>query len=190
MIDWLDTETKSLLQPSPPEKLAPPDTASFALVLLAHRGHDHRALVGAVQRAAQTSVEQAELIASRRLPIAVRRGLTYSDAQIGQFELICCDSISVFLDDGVAADGDRQYLRELYAQLRTSPEFQPVSIAIRFIPDTDAGRRFCDQFLSSAVRTTFRYGSEIALLDRVFRKKARLMALWASEIGAKMAIDD
>ena len=43
-MDWLDTETKALLQRSPPEKLAPPDTATFSLVLLAFAGVDHGTL--------------------------------------------------------------------------------------------------------------------------------------------------
>ena len=58
-MDWLDTETKALLQRSPPEKFAPPDAGTFALVLLADRGRDHRAIVGAVQRDAQASYRQS-----------------------------------------------------------------------------------------------------------------------------------
>ncbi len=34
MSTWLDTETKALLQQVPPEKLAPPDTGKFTLVIL------------------------------------------------------------------------------------------------------------------------------------------------------------
>jgi hypothetical protein len=77
-MDWLDTETRALLQRSPPEKLAPPDTTAFALVLLADRGHDHHALVGAVQRAAQASAEEAERILSCPLPVSVKNNLSYS----------------------------------------------------------------------------------------------------------------
>ena len=88
-MDWLDTETKALLQRSPPEKLVPPDTATFALVLLAVRGHDRHVLANAVQRATQVSADEARRIVSHRLPLPVKQGLTYLDAQIAQFELIC-----------------------------------------------------------------------------------------------------
>jgi len=51
-------------------------------------------------------------------------------------------------------------------------------------------RRFCDQFLSTALEKRVRYGSEGIVRDRVFRKKARMMAHWASEMGVRLAIEE
>ena len=65
-MDWLDTETKALLQASPPEILAPPATEGFTLILLANYGHEHHLLVCAMQRATQTSLEEAERILRSR----------------------------------------------------------------------------------------------------------------------------
>ena len=125
-MDWLDTETKALLQRLPPEKLAPPDTATFTLVLLAVAGLNRHALLSAVQRAARVSPEEAEHMLSRRLPISVKKGLSYPDAQIAQFELICCDAVSLFLADEVVAEASADYLTGLYAKLRKSDEFELV----------------------------------------------------------------
>ena len=75
-------------------------------------------------------------------------------------------------------------------QLRKSPELQPVFLTITFVPDTDAGKRFCDQFLSNAEGMKIRYGSAIAMRNRVFRKKARMMAHWAVEIGVRLAVEE
>ena len=53
MTNWLDTETKALLQGVPPEKFAPPDTATFTLVLLTTGGPAGNAILIAVGRAAK-----------------------------------------------------------------------------------------------------------------------------------------
>ncbi len=50
MKSWLDTETKALLQKIPPEKLAPPDTKAYSLVLLSIFRHDAFRLQRAFQR--------------------------------------------------------------------------------------------------------------------------------------------
>ena len=185
----LDAETKAMLQPTPPERPAALDVPGFTLVLLT-KGLEPDRLARALQRIWRDPKRPAAPVLLGACPTVVRSGLALDEAIAGQFELICCDSISVFLEDGVAAGGDEHYLRDLYSRLRRSPEFQPVFITIRFVPDTDTGRRFCDQFLSTAMGKSLRYGSEITVRDRVFRKKARMMAYWAVEIGAKLSIDE
>jgi hypothetical protein len=180
-MDWLDTETKALLQRSPPEKLAPPDTAAFTLVLLALGGHDHRAIVEAVQRAAQVSAAEAEGILGGRLPASVKKGLSYSDAQIGQFELICCDAISVIIADEVVAGAPADYLMELYAKLQKIDEFRLVTVRIDLLPHSPSGQEFCKKFLGGKEPT--------AATMKVMRKKARVMQHWATRIGARMSIE-
>ena len=103
-MDWLDTETKALLQRSPPEKLAPPDTATcFA----SYCWRSRESITAPFSRAAQLVAEASDgatRLLSSRLPVCVNKGLSYSDAQIGQFELICCDAVSVI----VCGRGDRR----------------------------------------------------------------------------------
>jgi hypothetical protein len=48
-MNWLDTETKSILWKEPETKLAPPKAGEFALVLL-KEGKDFKRLVRALQR--------------------------------------------------------------------------------------------------------------------------------------------
>jgi hypothetical protein len=43
-MNWLDPQTKEILQKVPDEKLAPPKAAEFALVLL-RKGPDHQKLI-------------------------------------------------------------------------------------------------------------------------------------------------
>ncbi|MGA2032217.1 MAG: hypothetical protein ABSG68_08185 [Thermoguttaceae bacterium] len=180
-MDWLDTETKALLQRSPPEKLAPPDTATFALVLLAVLGHDRHALMRAVQRAARASAEEAGRILSRRLPAPAKKGLTYVDAQIAQFELICCDAISVIIADEVVEAASAGYLTDLYANLQKIDEFEMVAIRIDLIPDDPRGDEFCDRFLSGQ-------RPPMPVVMEFMRKKARIMQHWADKIGGRITI--
>ena len=146
-MDWLDTETKALLQRSPPEKLAPPDTATFSLVLLAFAGVDHGTLLRAARFVAEASDGATRLLSSR-LPVCVNKGLSYSDAQIGQFELICCDAVSVIISDEVIAGTSADYLADLYAKLRKIDEFELVAVRIDFVPDSPKGQEFCNRFLN------------------------------------------
>lgn len=181
MTEWLDTETKALLERIPPGKLAPPDTAGFTLVLLAAGGDDRDALAAAVQRAAGVSAEEADRILGRPLPTAVAKGLVYADAQIGQFELICCDAVSAIIADEVVAEAPAEYLADLYARLRRSEEFENVWVRIDRIPSDRAGYEFCGRFLNGqqpAVPAT------VALM----RKKARIMAHWASRMGGHVEV--
>ena len=180
-MDWLDTETKALLQHSPPKKLAPPDTATFALILLAIGEHDHNDLVRAVQRVAKASEDEAGRLLSGRLPVCVKKGLSYTDGQIGQFELICCDAVSVIIADEVLANAPPDYLTDLYAELRKIDEFELVTIRIDSIPDSSRGQEFCNRFFSGR-----KPASSAAM--KLMRKKARIMQHWTTGIGVQMTI--
>ena len=185
MSSWLDTETKELLQHVPPERLAPPEPKSFALVAL-NTGADRPRLVRAVQRIRRCTQHEAERILDLPLPRTVATGLSYEDASIGQFELVCCDCVSVLLHDEIAQGGDPDYLRQLYAQVRQSSEFEEVGVEIRSVPSTPEGERFLEQFLgrSGAHRPAF------PLRERMMRKKARIMLHWARKTGADVAMAD
>jgi hypothetical protein len=185
----LDTQSRSLLGPSPPEEWTESATSGFTLVLL-ERGPCRDRISRAIDRILREPERSIEPILDGPCPIVVRSGLTLDEAVVGQFELISCDCVSIFLRDAVAARGSSEYLRTLFVQLRNSPEFQPVVVAVSFIPDTDAGRRFCDQFLDSSDAKIVRLGIEIALSLRAFRKKARNMTHWAMESGIRMAIEE
>lgn len=180
-MDWLDTETKALLQHSPPEKLAPPDTATFALVVLSLCGDDRRAVASVVQRAADVSAEEAERILRRRMPATVKTGLSYPDAQIAQFELICCDAVSVIIADEVVAQARADYLADLYARLRKSDEFALVPVRIDSLPDSPSGRAFCDRYLGGHMPVS-------PVVTSLMRKKARIMQHWATRIGGCMTV--
>ncbi|MGO8690201.1 MAG: hypothetical protein ACLQLG_11245 [Thermoguttaceae bacterium] len=180
-MDWLDTETKALLQKLPPEKLAPPDTTAFTLVLLAVRGQDRRGLLKAVQRAAQVSMDDAQRIVSRQFPATIRAGLSYTDAQIAQFELVCGDAASAFIADEVVAEAPVDYLTDLYAKLLRSDEFELVPVRIDTIPDTPTGEEFCDRFLSGRKPS-------VPAVAELMRKKARIMEHWAKKIGGRVAV--
>jgi len=186
---WLDAQTRAILHPTPPEECVALGVSGFTLVLL-QKGFQHDRLTRALQRIRRDPERATTPVLFAPCPTRVRSGLSLEEAIVGQFELICCDCISVFVRDEIAADGATGYLRGLYSQLRSSPEFQPVFITITFVPDTDAGRRFCDQFLSTAQEKTIRYGNEIVMKDRVYQKKARMMAHWAVEIGVRLTIDE
>jgi hypothetical protein len=180
-MDWLDTETKASLQRSPPKKLAPPNTATFTVVLLAVHGHNRPALVRAVQRAAQVSADEATSIVSRPLPAQVKKGLTYLDGQIAQFELIACDAISVIIPDEVVATGSAHYLAELYSSLQNIDEFETVPVRVEAIPDDPKGQAFCEIFFGGQKPT-------LPAVVRAMRKKARIMQHWAEKIGGHVTV--
>jgi len=168
--EWLDLETKTQLARNPPDKLAPATIGGYTLVLL-ERGKDRWRVADIL---AALCDDKATL--SKQCPLVVRTGLSYDKALEGQFELICCDSISVFIDDDVFLGASADYLLELFAKLRASPEFQLVSIQLESVPVGDRGMRFLKQFLGTPRQLPFKAA--------VTRKKARIMTHWASQIGA------
>ena len=177
---WLDTQTKAILQGCPPEKLAPPDIAEFSLVLIETGEHPDR-LQMAVDRLSPTLHGKVKL-SPEACPQVLATGLMVQDAMIGQFELICCDAISVFVRDEVALEGSRDYLRDLYSRLSSSAEFVKVEVSIKSVPETDRGKRFLHQFLGLE--------SELAVFPirkRFAWKKARIMAHWAEKTQAEVS---
>lgn len=184
----LGTETRVFLEPPAPEKAIASRVSGYALVLLT-RGSRPDRLALALERILREPERPLTGLLDGSCPAVVRCALTLDEAVAAQFELICCDCVSIFLRDEIVAQSDPGYLGELYSQLRHSPEFQPVVVGISFIPATDAGRRFCDQFFPPEEAKTIRCGAEIALTYRVSRKKGRMMAHWAKEIGARLTID-
>jgi hypothetical protein len=181
MTAWLDTETRAMLQPAPPKKLAPPDTATFTLVLLAIAVPGRARLLATIERVVTCSPQEAIRVLNGRAPIVLRAGLSHEDALLGQFEFVCCDAVSVFLADDVVVCGPRDYLRDLYKQLLKSPEFETVSVLVESIPRDPAGEKFLEQFLG---RTDCTFPGKLQIL----RKKARIMEHWAAKIGGRVTI--
>jgi hypothetical protein len=174
--DWLDTQTKAQLAESPPDKLAPPVVAGFSLVLL-ERGPDRRRVDQTLQ-----ALVANPACAPSACPCVVQRGLAFTDALQGQFELICADSISVFVNDDVLRTANASYLQELFQTLRKSPEFQPVTVCVHSVPIDDGGMRFLHQFFGELPR--------LPATHVVARKKARIMQHWGSKLGAVIESED
>jgi len=184
---WLDTETKALLRDPPPDKLAPPDTdmVGFTLVLLSIFHHHNRRLARAFARILRISLMDARIRVGCPLPTPVKPGLSYNDAEVGQFELIACDAISVILDDDVFRGASQPYLNDLYDKMLNSSEFEEVPIRIESIPRTNEGDDFIDQFLSDEDDDIWRTQELIVL-----RKKARIMQHWAANIGGAVSVGE
>ena len=181
MKSWLDTETKAFLEKSPPNKLAPPDTVAFTLLLLSIWRRDERRLTRACERIQLESGESARLRLQDDLPLSIKNGLTHADALLGQFELISCDAISIFLTDEVVNGASQKYLHDLYQSLRRSDEFAKTSVRIENLPNSDPGEEFIDQFLATqdcVLPTTI----------TTLRKKARIMCHWGNKIGGHVSI--
>lgn len=81
-MNWLDTQTKELLQKVRDEKLAPSKTAEFALVLL-RKGPDHQRLVDAIIEINKCSERDAATLASRSAPVMINSDLTEEEALWG-----------------------------------------------------------------------------------------------------------
>lgn len=182
MNTWLDTETKAMLQKSPPNKLAPPHTKGFTLVLLSIYRHHPERLTRAIQRICSDSKERAIARLNQALPITLKVQLTEADALLGQFELICCDAVSVFISDKVIKHGESKYLIDLWNTLLRSDEFAETNVAVDSIPDSEAGADFIDQFLGS-------YDGSPKTVTVPY-KKARIMNHWGSKIGAHIQLAD
>ena len=181
-MNWLDTETKAILQKHCDLKLAPPTTMDFALVLISDAS-DHQRLVRAITRINECSESKAVALAVQRPPITINWELTEANALHGQFELICCDAVSIFLRSQVARSGDRAYLDSLFKKVVRSVEFRSFQVTIDQIPETESGEKFIDQFLGRqsiwrSVPTTL----------EVSFKKARIMRHWATRIGGRIRL--
>lgn len=176
---WLDTETKAMLQQVPPQKLAPATTETFSLVVLAFdTAGDHTRYVRAFERVLCTSVPDATRQTGRKPPFVVQRGLTLPAAVLAQFELACCDIISVFVADPVVDDAEPRFLAKFYRTLVHADEFEKVSILLVSVPDSPAGLAFVQQFVSNDMPA-------LPYEMVAMRKKARIMMHWAKRIGAR-----
>jgi len=67
-MNWLDTQTKEILQKLVEPKLAPPKTAEFALVLV-RKGSDHARLVRAFRRINECEEPEAVKLATGKTPL-------------------------------------------------------------------------------------------------------------------------
>ena len=181
-MNWLDTETKEILQKVVEPKLAPPKTAEFTLVLL-RKGTDHARLVRAIRRINECDEPEAVKLAARRTPVRVNSDLSEGDALWGQFELICCDAVSIFIRCEVLDQMDLAEFQSLIEKTSQSSEFQPTTVTIGEIPRNESGLSFVDQFLGS-----FEPAKDAALPSTVVVpfKKARIMQHWATRVGAKL----
>lgn len=183
-MNWLDTETKAILQKAPEPKWAPPMAAEFGLVLL-RKGNDEPRLVRAICRINNCPESKGLALARQPTPTIVNPGLTEAEALWGQFELICCDSVAAFIRSEVLMDREqRDYLSTVFQRVLLSPEFRPTRIDVCAVPATEAGEKFMDQFIGNALSTENRPLDEFTLL--VPYKKARLMKHWAVRVGAQV----
>jgi hypothetical protein len=180
MSRWLDTQTKAILQNIDPPKSAPSLEADFSLVLL-QRGQRPELDARALLRILPEKCEKVPELLDKLCPCVIESSLSYENASLGQFELICADSISVILRDEVVLDGEHDYLKDLFGSLRQSPEFHSVTLTLLRLPMDDRGNDFCDQFLG---------GTNILppLTFPATRQKARIMEHWARKIGAQIEL--
>ena len=186
-MNWLDTETKAILQKEHEPKLAPSKAAEFGLVLI-RKGSDEPRLVRAICRINDCPEHEAITLARQPTPIIINPGLTEGEALWGQFELICCDSVAAFVRSEVLLEQDQKdYLDSLFQRVLQSPEFRPTRIDLLEVPATEAGEKFMEQFLGNAVPEEKRPLDEFSLL--VPYKKARLMRHWAARVGVQVQCD-
>jgi len=181
-MDWLDTETKEILQKTQEPKQTLSKVAEFALVMI-HKGVDSRRLVRAICRINECGTAKALELAHQPSPLVLNPDLTHAEAVLGQFELICCDAPSAILRSEVALQGDKAYLQETLMKIWRSPEFRVVTLQLDDIPVNNAGEKFVDQFLGMTLEQLLKLG-----FPRRFgmpAKKARIMKHWAARIGAQ-----
>lgn len=184
-MNWLDTETKAILQKASEPKLAPSRAAEFALVLV-KKGSDRQRLVRAISRINECSELKAAELADRTVPVTINFDLSEEDAVYGQFELISCDAIGVFVRSEVLGQSEKGYIQALFGKILQSPEFKPVKVKVVEVPETESGQKFVDQFLGM---TILRQKPVFPLSVEVPFKKARIMEHWATRVGAQVQRD-
>jgi hypothetical protein len=178
-----ERKTQAKRRRAPPWKLAPPGTATFTLVLLDVGCSDRDRVACAVERIVRDAGTDVRARVAGPLPLAVEHGLSHADALLGQFELICCDCISIFVCDTVLASASSQYLKRLFARLRTSAEFDLVGARLESVPLGPAGLAFMNRFFGQLL-------VDLPLELQVMRKKARSMSQVAESIGARLVISE
>ena len=182
---WLDLQTLEMLHHEPPPRIAPPTLPDYSVVML-EVGGDRERMVRAVRRTNNCSDSEARALLARRLPLVVNLDLSYHDAGLGPFELVCCDAISVIMPSEVVANAEPTYLKDLYARLRQSDEFQKVTLRLESLPWGEDAIRFLGQFLGLAEVEAKAQQFPVDL--RMFHKKARIMAHWGDRIGAEVRV--
>ena len=181
-MNWLDTETKSILQKAHEPKSAPPKAAEFALVLL-RKGTDRQRLVRAICRINECSEADVSALSRLPVPLPISFDLDETEAVYGQFELICCDAVGAFFRSEVLLEQTGAYLQSLYRQVLKSPEFKPTRIDVLDVPTTDSGEKFVDQFLGVRLSGQKRRVSRFSVW--VPYKKVRIMMHWAARVGVQ-----
>lgn len=169
---WLDRE--------PPDRLAPSVAAAFSLVLIDVQPIPRGRFLAAVARACGISEQEADDVTARSLPAVLRRGLSWADAAIGQYELIAVDAVSVFLRDEVIRRPPPGYLDYLYPVLLRSTEFQLVDTTVE-LPATERANELREHFFGAP-----NFDTSIRL--QLMRKKATIFAHLASQIGGSVLI--
>lgn len=176
MHEWLDPTTRAILSKATVNTTAAIETSAYSLLLL-EKGSDETRVeetVAAIQQGAPTDLGQ--------FPFVLARRMSFVDALAGQFALACCDCVSAILPDETIDRADRGFLRELYAQVMKSADYEFVHVQTYDVPPTDEGRRFCWQFFGLAV------GLPGCMTSRVFQIKADLMEHWADKSGVSLRI--
>jgi hypothetical protein len=182
-VNWLDTQTKEILQKAGDDKIAPSKAAEFALVLL-RKGPDDQRLIEVIAEINNCNEAAAAVLAKRDTPITVNPDLTEEAALWGQFELVCCDAVSVFLRSEIIGQNDQSYLRPLFKKISGSSEFRPTTVNILQVPATESGDKFLTQFVRiPTVKHTFPIKLKVPF------KKARIMEHWANRIGAQVRLE-
>jgi hypothetical protein len=183
-MNWLDTETKEMLQKRHELKLAPSKAAEFALVLL-QKGPDDKRLIQAISRINNCGDSEASGLANSPMPVTINPGLTEAEALYGQFELICCDAIAVFVRSEVLLEQrERGYLKSVFSKVLVSPEFRPTRIEVLKVPTNESGQKFVEQFFGGVLPCQGSNTSQLSVW--VPFKKARIMNHWAGRVGAEV----
>jgi hypothetical protein len=169
--NWLDLETRSLLNKVPYRPETSVDCRGYSLLLL-RAGPDTSRIVQAV-----ADIQRLGSKNSTNIPIVIAQQLTIDEAMAGQFSLCCCDCISGFVDDNLVHNDDETLADDVTSIVVNCEEFSLVSLRVNHVPPTEAGRRFAWQFLGCAI------GVSTPLDLTVYYKKARLMSHWAPRCG-------
>ena len=181
---WLDPQTKEILEPIPPTKRTGISLCDYCLSII-RISADYSFIERALKRiGADSSVSRIKRLLDVYPGVTVKTGLSYEGALMGQFELICADTHSVFLDSEVSSYSDPEYLRELIFRLSRSTEFAPATVELLELPRSNQGLRFEEQFFSPRNRPL-----NLPWTGRVARKKARVMEHWATKFSIPININ-
>ncbi|MEM8953038.1 MAG: hypothetical protein AAGD22_02695 [Verrucomicrobiota bacterium] len=96
MCNWLDSQTKAILEPIPPKKPAGIALGEYCLAVI-RMAADYDFNQRVFERIdAERSVSEVGSLLERHSGVIVKNELSYEGALMGQFELICADTHSVF----------------------------------------------------------------------------------------------